>query len=473
MRFEIWDLRFTDRNYRTEFILASIALAATLVGLTRHNVFFWDTIQLASKQADWFYQNDFRYLLLPERIDSGHPPGFGIYLASWWKLFGRTLFVSHLAMFPWLTLFFYQLFQLCRDLLPERWGTAVLFVLANAVWWGQAVLVSPDVALAALFLTGLRATWRWRTGVLTAVVLGLAALSLRAMFVGVALYLCRCYALWRQSERSGSTYCRSIFPFLPGGLLGLAFLSYHYAATGWLGYHADSPWAPAFSRVDGADLLRNLVIFGWRMADYGHLFCWLAVGYIGWRIPASRRDPRAQQLAALILILLVLLGLPVLLHRGLFNHRYFLPIYLTLDVLTVYLLLRFASARLTWLVGLGLLSGNLWLYPAAIAQGWDATPAHLPYYRVRAEVLRTVGDRGIAPDSVGTAFPARGPFDDRDLSGDQRGFHPFNLEKDRYIFHADVMNDLDGQLSELRRRYRPVFTTRHWWIRGTLYERRQ
>jgi hypothetical protein len=468
----------TDANtiaaFRNRAVLLSALLTGLLIWLTREHVFFWDTIQLASKQADWFYQNDFRYLLLPERIDSGHPPGFGIYLALWWKVLGRTLFVSHLAMAPWLFLFFYQLLTLSRELISTYRGYGLaLFALANAVWWGQAVLVSPDVALAALFVTGLRATLRWRPWLLALIVAGLAVLSMRAMFVGVAFFLWRSYDLWCRQERSGAAYLRALLPFLPGGLIGLAFLSYHYLATGWVGYHADSPWAPAFTRVGFSTLLRNGVIFGWRIADYGHLFCWLALAYVGWSVPESRRDSLAQQLLALLVILLLLLGLPVVLHQGLLNHRYFLPIYLTLDVLTAYLLLRFASARGYWLVGIGLLSGNLWLYPQSIAQGWDATPAHLPYYQLRQELLDTIEARGIAPDSVGTAFPERGPFDDRDLSGRQAGFHPYELGRDRYILHADVMNDLDGDLPELRRRYRKIAETQHWWLSGALYELRE
>lgn len=453
-------------------LLASIALGGLIVWLVRDHVFFWDTIQLASKQADWFYQNDFSYLLLPERIDSGHPPGFGMYLATWWTLFGRTLWISHLAMWPWLTLFFYQLFRLSEALLPAHHRWLTLFVLANAAWWGQAVLVSPDVALAALFLLGIRAVTAWRPGVLALVVIALAALSMRAMFVAVGLYLWRGYELWHRATGDRSAYFQSLLPFLPGGLLGFAFLLYHYLETGWIGYHADSPWAPAFAGVDGPALLRNVIVLAWRLADHGQLFAWIAVAYVVWRHPESRRDKQLLRWAFLIGALLFLLGVPVLSHRGLMNHRYFLPIYLSLDLLAGYLLLRYASATAYWLGFAGLLSGNLWLYPPTLTQGWDATPAHIPYYQVRKELLEQLDDRGIAPDSVGTAFPERGPFDDRDLSGDPRGFHPYRIGSDRYIFLADVMNNVAEDLPEIRRRYRAIATARSAWITGTIYERR-
>ncbi|NJO86864.1 MAG: hypothetical protein HC821_02075 [Lewinella sp.] len=70
--------------------------------------FFWDSIQLASRQATHFY--DGGGLLLPNAIDSGHPPGFGLYLAIWWQLPGRQLWVSHLAMVPWVWMVFLPTF---------------------------------------------------------------------------------------------------------------------------------------------------------------------------------------------------------------------------------------------------------------------------------------------------------------------------------------------------------------------------
>src|SRR4051794_38753575 len=79
-----------------------------------HNSFFWDTIQLGSKQAHWFYDHNFKFFFLPEIIDSGHPPSFGIYLAICWKLFGKSLPVSHLAMLPFLLGIVIQVYLLLK-----------------------------------------------------------------------------------------------------------------------------------------------------------------------------------------------------------------------------------------------------------------------------------------------------------------------------------------------------------------------
>ncbi|MBL0080448.1 MAG: hypothetical protein IPP53_15465 [Bacteroidetes bacterium] len=66
---------------------------------TANNPFFWDTV-LTSKIAQYFYENGFGNLIVPIDLDAGHPPFFQIYLSILWKLFGKSLLVSHLAMLP-------------------------------------------------------------------------------------------------------------------------------------------------------------------------------------------------------------------------------------------------------------------------------------------------------------------------------------------------------------------------------------
>ncbi|HXA01125.1 MAG TPA: hypothetical protein VNW99_04000, partial [Cytophagaceae bacterium] len=90
------------------------------------NSFFWDTIQLGSSQAHWFYDNDFQYFFLPGNIDSGHPPLFGFYLAILWKFFGRTLEVSHFAMLPFLFGIVIQIYILLKKFFEEKY---IVFIL--------------------------------------------------------------------------------------------------------------------------------------------------------------------------------------------------------------------------------------------------------------------------------------------------------------------------------------------------------
>lgn len=464
------------RGYSTILPLVLSALgAALLVGLSHHHVFFWDTIQLASRQARWIYDNDLGTVLLPDRIDSGHPPGMGFYLAAIWQIFGRSLTVSHWAMWPWLWLLLYQLWRTCTLLAPGR-GRGWLFalVVADPVLLGQAILVSPDIILLAAFLLGLGGILSGHRWVLVPAVLVLGLISMRGMLVGLGLYAVDLgYPTGRLPSLREAL--RRLPHYLPGGLLALAFLSYHYAAKGWIGHHPDSPWAPSFARVDAPGLIRNTAVLGWRWLDYGRVAIWLAGAAVLQR-HRGPLSPTLRWLAGSWLLFALLLALPMLPYRGLMVHRYLLPAFILFTLLVGSLLLRPgalppARRRLfpALLVGL-LLLGNTWVYPRRVAQGWDATLAHWPYYHLRGQLLNFLEREGIALEEIGTAFPEIGPLDARDLSGRTAGMVEKHLDTQRYIFYSNVMNDFtDAELQTLDRDWHVLYRRGGWPVEVVLY----
>ena len=123
----------------------------------RSNFFFWDTIQLASQHALFFYNNThFSTFLLPDEMDSGHPPTFGFYLALVWRIFGKSLEISHLAILPFLLGIVWQAWKLGEKIVGEGWALLFLLLLTVCpVVAGQAVLVSPDIVLLLFFLMAL------------------------------------------------------------------------------------------------------------------------------------------------------------------------------------------------------------------------------------------------------------------------------------------------------------------------------
>jgi hypothetical protein len=90
-------------------------------------------------------------------------------------------------------------------------------------------------------------------------------------------------------------------------------------------------------------------------------------------------------------------------------------------------------------IGLALLwfvmivSGNFWIYPTRISQGWDSTLAHLPYYELRQEALHYLDQQQIPYADVETFFPNTAPLNLIDLSNDTRHLDTFDGSK-RYVF---------------------------------------
>lgn len=414
--------------------------------LSCQHPFFWDTVQLSSRQAQWYYDQQFQQFLLPDEIDSGHPSGFGMYLASVWLLFGQNLLSSHIAILLFLILILLGIFRLSK-VLNGYWSIYLpFFVALDPVVLGQVSLVSPDLALLAFFIWGLVGVLQKRPWLLMFCALALASVSLRGMMAVMALYLFQVFST-EQGWRNPKTWVQHLWPFVPAGLLAMAFLVYHSWAKSWVGFHADSPWRESFKVLGLKGIFKNGIILGWRVVDYGRVFLCLAL--IGLWIKLGK-NWKSRPFFALLLVTFLIQVPHFLLFQGVNAHRYLLPFFLALALFFLQVLQQSKilprSKRLVLMVVLlGLASGNLWLYPRGVAQGWDSTPRHWPHFALRQQVIHYLDAHQIPLQQVGTTFPEIGPLHWRDLSKRQDGFSPLNLQQNDYVYYSSVMNDFSDQ----------------------------
>lgn len=436
--------------------------------------FFWDTIQLASRQAQWYYDQHFKYLLLPDVIDSGHPSGFGMYLALCWQGFGQSLLVSHLAVLPFVILILLGLFRLSKNFDGYLVWVFPLLVGIDSVFLGQISLVSPDVALFAFFIWGLVGVLEKRSGLLLFCSIVLAIISLRGMMAVLALYLFQVVNGQDGGWRRLGHWLRSTLPFIPAGLLALAFLGYHAWAKSWVGFHSDSPWRESFTVVGFKGMLKNGVVLAWRIADYGRVFLVLAILGLAFK---QLKTLKSNTFFPLVLITLLIQVPHFLLFQGVSAHRYLLPFYLALHLFFCSLLeqSQVKSKTKSIILGLvlfGLASGNFWIYPPGIAQGWDSTPAHWPHFALRKEVIEYLDRHDIPLDKVGTTFPEIGSLHWRDLNGRQDGFSPLNLSQNEYVYFSSVMNDFsDEDRKLLFEKWTPVLTLKKAGLKTILFKK--
>lgn len=415
--------------------------------LSCQHPFFWDTVQLSSRQAQWYYDQQFQQLLLPDEIDSGHPSGFGMYLAVIWFLFGQSILLSHVAVFPFLVLILSGIFRLSK-ILNNYWSNYLpLLLVLDSVFLSQASLVSPDLALLAFFIWGLIAVLQKRPTLLIFCTLGLASISLRGMMAVLALYLFQVFSAEGQNWRKPRICLQHIWPFIPAGVLAVAFLSYHSWAKSWVGFHADSPWRESFNVLGLKGVFKNGFILGWRIADYGRIFLLLAL--LGLWLKLGKGWNRRPFFPLLVITLLIQTP-HFLLFQGVNAHRYLLPFFLALSLFFVQVLQQSQilprSKRLIMvLVLIGLASGNLWLYPRGIAQGWDSTPRHWAHFVLREQVIQYLDAQQIPLENVGTTFPEIGPLHWRDLSKRLDGFSPLDLHQNQYVYYSSVMNDFSDE----------------------------
>jgi hypothetical protein len=432
--------------------LAGFSLVAVLFIVTAKNGFFWDTIQLGSEHAGFFLSTGFSQLLLPDSIDSGHIPAFGFYLALMWKIFGRSLIVSHLAMLPFIAGILWQLINLLNKLVKSRYvGWAFLIVLADPSLLSQMTLMSPDVLLVFFFLMGMNAILENRKIILSASLALLFLTSMRGMMVASCLFVIdmrqNIYSGLQTGNRIPVILKRSI-GFLPAILIFALYNSYHFFIKGWIGFHQASPWATLFERVPLSGMIYNAGIIGWRLIDFGRIGLWILFLFLLLRFKKDIiRQSNARFLFFTFFLITVFLSINMIWARNLLCHRYLLPAYLSFSLLCVTMLFSLETGRRLKIIWISFLlimmiSGSFWVYPGKIATGWDATLAHLPYYRMRKEAIEYIDKQNIDVNQVQSFFPNISSFDDVDLNDDRRQFRDFN-NSTSYVLYSNVFNVSD------------------------------
>jgi hypothetical protein len=252
--------------------------------------------------------------------------------------------------------------------------------------------------------------------------------------------------------------------YLPAIILSGAFLAWHYYKTGWIGYHKDMPWYTLFQPVGIKGAIWNVFILGWRLIDFGRIFIWLTATFCLWHFYKYR--PAVPGKLKILLIFLISLFISLshaaILHKNLSAHRYFLPVYLLFSLLVTYYLFEVINSKLTrkvifYLMFIGLLSGNFWIYPDNISKGWDSSLAYLPYLPLRERMMNYMEKEGIPIAATGTLFPNLSLLKYIDLSERDEAFADLDMTTNRFIFYSNVYNGFTSeQLFQLKNQWRQL-----------------
>jgi len=423
-----------------------VLVQVLLVFLNQHNFFFWDTVQFAGKHGTYFFENGLENgLLLPDKIDSGHPPLFGYILSLFWKVFGKTLVVSHWVMVPVLIGILYQAFKIGYHYFPKYDWLFPVLLFVCPFYLGHSILVSPDLLVLFGFLLALRGLLFKKISLQAIGIIIMSSISLRGAAIGVAVLI---YDLHTNPAFSWKRFwvlpwVELIKKYAVGFVILFVYLVYHYFQKGWLVQHPDSSWAPSFASVGVVGMLKNLLRILWRLMDFGMIAVYVLI-LSKLRFLPILKD-RLLWLGLSLFVILAVLTVP---YVGLVNHRYFLPIQIVALVLGTQLLRAYNKRWLTVGVLIFLFLGNFWIYPQSISQGWDSTFAHQAFYKMENELYQEIQDLGIDPSDVGTAFPIRSEQKYISLDENRKSYKQFDLSKDTYILYSNVMNEFNGLSKE-------------------------
>jgi hypothetical protein len=474
-------LKFLKSNW--EFTTFSF-LILILILLCSGNIFFWDTVQLGSKHAHFFYENNLKLNFLPNQIDSGHIPAFGYFLAVLWTVFGKTLLVSHLYIFPFAAGIIWQLNQILSQYISKKhmfW--ALLLLMADTTLLSQISLVSPDIPLLFLFLLAINSILKNNRVILSIAIASLFLISMRGMILSVPLFLFDTYLNTRFSKNDIKKFTfqfvKNGLYYLPAVLIFIAFNYLHYKQKGWFGYHEDSPWAIFFERVDLNGAIKNFLILGWRILDFGRVFLWIALIITLLIIRKKEKvwDKNSKKIIVLFLLIIIFLSISPILYVDLKGHRYFMPIYISFSFVVCYFIFEKVKKQVIQktiyaLALVGLISGSFWVYPKHISQGWDSTLAHLPYYSLRKKMVSYIEQNNIPYNTVGADFPDS--YEDRHLTLSNKKwlFPEKDLAKHTYILYANVCNEFsDQELLELQTSWEVIKTEKLLTVEMILYKK--
>ena len=443
-----------------------ISLGFTL--LNANKFFFWDSISQISAPANWYYDNNFRYFFIPDAYATGHPTFIGMCIALLWKIFGKNLLISHLAMFPFILGILFQLDTYLKDSGKEKIVPFLIFtiVLCDSTLVSQMSMVTFDIPQIFFFIWCINCINKQRYLTLSVAFIALMMTSLRGSLCGFGIIL---YAQVIIYQKNRKLSIKTLLPYIPGLITLAIFLLSFYLQKHWIIHNTVSKKWEEFSKIVSiTGIFRNIGLVAWRLIDYGRIGIWIVLCVILF-LSLKRRtlfDAFFKNTFYIAICQFIVIFPAVILYKNPFGHRYFLPVIIPVSIAVVYWILKYSRFRyvIYILIFLFVLSGSFWVYPDKIAQGWDATPAHWPYYSVRNEMLDYMKKNKIPLSSIGSFFPNIASFKLTDLSEDNQSFKDADLEKEEYILFSNVYNHSDEIIDKL-------FLSNNWIIEKTIKKR--
>jgi len=410
--------------------------------------FFWDST-LYCQISHYHYDNNFSSLLVPPDLDpAGSPMIYWIYIALAWKILGKTLLISHLAVLPFLLGIAWEYYKLAKKFLsPIFTAIAMALLIVEPTFISQSIFLGYDIPKAYLFLFALNALLERKSILFSLAICLLSLSSMRGMFLASSIFLIHLYLFrinkWKNIWKELSVYLPAVFSVC-------AWMAYHYYYTGWLlflsnGYYADDRMIVSFGQM-----FRQFIYILWEMIDFGRAFLWTCVG-VGISYFILKKIKLSKHLKFLLflistpwlvsIITLCPFSIPV-------GHKYFIVLFLLSHLLFLYIIHRLSSNKKYIIIIfsaaiLSLITGNFWIYAGGFSNGWDSSLKSIPYFKLKNEMIGFVEEKKINPIEIGTKFPIYYNIKISDLG--ERDFEFSNMKNNsvkeyNYVLLSNISN---------------------------------
>lgn len=424
------------------YLVLCFFLALTF--FSREIPFFWDEVYYIGT-AFHMYDSNFQSIIPPLEYDRGNFPFYGFYMACWWKVFGKTLSVSHIAMLPVLLGITWEYYWLAKKIIPEKWiPFALLLLVLEPTFITQSILMEHDIFLLYFFLLSVRGLLYDKKNLYAFSFCLLAFHNIKGIPIACALVIF--YFAYKKyilhAKINSRDFLIHFFPFA----LCILWMIVHYQVAGWYiltpindygnGVHLD------------ASLLKRIVLGIWQITDFGRIFLWLFIAGVFF---IYRKKIFSAELKPILLLIFILSALLLLFFAFLdinLCHRYFMPVFLLVNLVACALLAEFVRRNffqylIVILLSTGLITGNFWLYGGGFSNGWDSSLKVLPYFKLINEMQDYIKIKKINSSEVGTKFPLYHDIKYSGLSAESFHFTDIDtssLAEFKYVLFSNVSN---------------------------------
>jgi hypothetical protein len=128
------------------------------------------------------------------------------------------------------------------------------------------------------------------------------------------------------------------------------------------------------------------------------------------------------------------------------------------------------------LICVSLISGNFWLYPERLGNGWDSSLKVIPYFHLKEEMDEFIKEEKIDIKQIGTQFP---------LIADKKYSHLIDssyfynnvwsgpINKYNYFLFTNVINsDISNQIEETKHTWKLIKSLKSGQVYINLYKKK-
>lgn len=442
----------SDQIYSKSLLLYSLSgiiVYALCIGYNTDIPFSFDHVYLVSYVADHIYTSGFHAFIVDASVDTGHPPLAAFLHAFCWKIFGKSLVVSHWLMLPFIASAYFFFLAISRFLLPEKYlFIPALLFLVFPVLSAQCIYMSTDIMLLAC-ITGAVYFLLIDKRFLYYVLLALSLLfSLRGIPLVIAFFITDIAINSNTNKKSKLTvsYLFAAVPFIIWNV-------YHLNVTGWMLVNTDSIWSDHRNLNSASTFFLQTAAFIFRLCEFGGIVIWILL--ILYRQQFYLQE-KTRFIFYLLLSIIAMLALTLLPFANPVSTRYVLPVFVMGILLLSYQIVAMRNTYRILLLSvyfLLCLLSILCIYPErmikAAGYSWDCTVVSLPYFTYCEPVMQQYINASTtinATDSIYAGMPFYQPSTYTKLTENNNNksvrWERPDMPYGSYFIYSNMMNDI-------------------------------